>query len=252
MVSLKSEREIAIMRESAEILKEVFVTLKDFIKAGITTKDIDLRAEKIIRSRSAEPAFLGYYGFPATVCTSVNEQVVHGIPSYNKVLKEGDILSLDMGVRYKGYYSDAARTWPIGRIPTETQNLIEVTRQSLFEGVKAFTAKSRIGDLSNSIQKYIESSGYSVVRDFVGHGIGRALHEDPQVPNYGEKGKGMLIEEGLVIAIEPMVNVGTHKVRILEDGWTVVTVDGSLSAHHEETIALTKNGPEVLTRFEKN
>lgn len=249
MVSLKSEREIALMKEGAKILKEVFINLRDFVKPGIRTRDIDVKAEKLIRSLGAEPAFLGYYGFPATVCTSVNEQVVHGIPS-DRIIKEGDLLSLDIGVKHKGYYSDAARTWPIGKISKEHEKLIEVTRQSLYEGVKAISSKARLGDLSNRIQRYIEGYGYSVVRDFVGHGIGRELHEDPQVPNFGEPGRGLIINEGLVIAIEPMVNVGRPEVRILEDGWTVVTQDGSISAHHEETVAIGQNGPEVLTQFE--
>jgi len=249
MVSLKSEREIVLMREGAKILKEVFLKLRDFVKPGIRTQDIDIKAEKLIRSLGAEPAFLGYYGFPATICTSVNEQVVHGIPS-DRVIKNGDMLSLDIGVKHKGYYSDAARTWPVGQISKECTKLIEVTRQSLYEGIKGIDRGSRLGDLSHRIQQYVESHGYSVVRDFVGHGIGRALHEDPQVPNYGERGRGIVIEEGLVIAIEPMVNLGSPEVRILQDGWTVVTQDGSLSAHHEETVAICKNGPEVLTQFE--
>ncbi|MBI4398534.1 MAG: type I methionyl aminopeptidase [Candidatus Omnitrophica bacterium] len=250
MVSLKSEREIALMRESAKVLKEVFIRLKDFVKAGLSTKEIDLKAEKIIRSLKGQPAFLGYYDFPASVCTSINEQVVHGIPSSKRILKEGDILSLDIGVRYKDYCSDAARTWPIGQVSKEVLQLIDVTRASFFEGMKALQLKSRIGDVSSAIQKYVENRGYTVVRDFVGHGIGRSLHEDPQVPNYGEPGRGLVIQEGLVVAIEPMVNRGKHRVKILEDGWTVVTLDGSISAHHEETVAVTKNGPEILTQFE--
>ncbi|MBI4970356.1 MAG: type I methionyl aminopeptidase [Candidatus Omnitrophica bacterium] len=251
MVALKSDREIKIMREAADILKDVFIRLKDFVKPGIRTIDIDSKAEKIIRSLKVEPAFLGYYGFPACVCTSVNEQVVHGIPS-DRVLKDGDIISLDIGVKHKGYFSDAARTWPVGKISHESEQLIEVTKQSLFEGLTAATQGSRIGDLSNKIQKYVESFGYGVVRDFVGHGIGVALHEDPQVPNFGQPGRGILLEQGLVIAIEPMVNMGRPEVKILDDGWTVVTKDGSLSAHHEETVVISKDGPEVLTNFEKD
>lgn len=239
------------MREAAEILKEVFVKLRDSVKPGVRTRDIDAKAEKLIRSLGAEPAFLGYYGFPASVCTSLNEQVVHGIPS-DRVIKDGDILSLDIGVKYKGYYSDAARSWPVGKISKDCERLIEVTKQSLFEGVKAIRTKVRLGDISNRIQKYVENNGFSVVRDFVGHGIGTALHEEPQVPNFGEAGRGPLIHEGLVIAIEPMVNMGGPEVKILEDGWTVVTRDGSLSAHHEETVAILKSGPEVLTRFEND
>lgn len=237
------------MREAAEILKEIFVRVRDLAKPGIRTIDIDVKVEKLIRSLKAEPAFLGYYGFPCCVCTSVNEQVVHGIPS-DRVLKDGDLLSLDMGVKYKGYFSDAARTWPVGKITKESEKLIRVTRESLYEGVKAIKLQGHIGDISNRIQKHIESNGYSVVRDYVGHGIGTALHEDPQVPNYGQPGKGMEVEAGLVIAIEPMVNIGKPDVKVLEDGWTVVTKDGSLSAHHEETIVITKNGAEVITKFE--
>lgn len=239
------------MREGAEILKEVFLGLHDLVKPGIRTSDIDERAERMIRSLEAEPAFLGYRGYPRTICTSVNQEVVHGIPS-TKVLKEGDILSVDIGVKYKGYYTDAARTWPVGKISKELESLIQVTRQSLYEGLQVLKPKARLGDLSSRIQKFVEMSGYSVVRDFVGHGIGRELHEDPQVPNFGEPGRGMMIEEGLVIAIEPMVNIGKPEVKILSDGWTVVTLDGSISAHHEETVAILENGPEVLTKFESD
>lgn len=249
MVSLKSQREIQIMREAADKLKEVFIRLRDFVKPGVRTREIDERAEKIMRSLGTESAFLGYRGYPASVCTSVNEQVVHGIPS-DRILKEGDILSLDIGVKHKGYYSDAARTWPIGKISEEVWQLIQVTRQSLYEGLVVAKPKARLGDVSNRIQKFVESYGYGVVREFVGHGIGRELHEDPQVPNFGIAGRGIVIEEGLVLAIEPMVNMGGADVRILDDGWTVITQDGSLSAHHEETVVMTQNGPEVLTQFE--
>ena len=250
MVLLKSEREIGLMRDSAKILKEVFLGLKDQLKPGIRTKDIDLKAERLIRSLGAESAFLGYRGFPASVCISVNDEVVHGIPR-DRIIKDGDIVSLDMGVKYKGYCSDAARTWPVGKVSDGLKRLIQVTRDALYQGIGAVKLGGKIGDVSHSVQQYVEKHGYGVVRDFVGHGIGRNLHEDPQVPNYGSPGRGIKIEEGLVIAIEPMVNMGKPGVRILEDGWTVVTEDGSVSAHFEETVAMTKNGLEVLTRFEK-
>ncbi len=251
MISLKSEREIEIMRQSANILKKVFIELLGFVKEGMTTLDVDAKAEKTIRSLGGEPAFKGYRDFPGTICASVNDEVVHGIPS-KRVLQEGDIFSLDMGVKYQGYYSDSARTLPIGQISAEAKKLIEVTRDSVFEGVQAIKKGNRLGDVSSRIQKHIEKHKYGVVREFVGHGIGKELHEDPQVPNYGESGTGIELKEGLVIAVEPMVNLGSAAVCILDDGWTVVTEDGRLSAHHEEMIAITTNGPEVLTSFERD
>jgi len=249
MITLKSEREIQRMKESANILKKTFLELKNFVRSGLTTREVDKKAEETIRKLGGEPAFLGYRGFTGTICASVNEEVVHGIPS-ERVLNEGDIFSLDMGVKYKGYYSDAARTWPIGKISEDAEKLIQVTRDSVYAGIQAITKNAKLGDLCYAIQQHIEPHNYGIVRDFVGHGIGTELHEDPQVPNYGRAGTGIVLEEGLVIAIEPMVNLGSEDVLILDDGWTVVTEDGKLSSHHEETVAITKNGPEVLTSFE--
>jgi len=246
MISLKSKREIEIIRSAAEILKKVFLKVAAEIRPGVSTDELDQLAEQIIRKAGGEPAFKGYRGYPATICVSINEVVVHGIPSGRKI-QDGDIVSVDMGVVHKGFYSDAARTWPVGKVDEERLELIRVTRESFEAGVKQFKAGNRLGDISAAIQARAESSGFTVVRDFVGHGIGRALHEDPQVPNFGEPGRGVLLQEGLVLAIEPMVNAGTHEVDVQNDRWTVITRDGECSAHYENTIALTKHGAEILT-----
>jgi len=234
------------MRESARRLKVVLEELRRFIKTGMTTLEIDQKAERLIISQNAKPAFKGYRGYPASICTSVNEEVVHGIPSKKK-LKEGDLLSLDIGLIYEGYVSDAARSWGIGYLKEEAVELVEVTRKSLYVGIAQMKAGNRIGDLSHAIQDFVESHGFSVVRDFVGHGIGRAMHEDPQVPNFGKPGRGPKLETGLILAIEPMVVAGSWEVDILEDAWTVVTRDRQLAAHYEDTVALTEKGPENLT-----
>ncbi len=246
MISLKSKREIQIMQEAALILKQIFVGLKPEIKPGITTEELDRIAEETIRKAGGEPAFKGYRGFPKTACISVNEEVVHGIPG-SRVLKEGDIVSVDAGVKWKGYYADAARTWQVGRVPESTRHLIDTARDALKAGLAAYRPGCRIGDLSASIQQLIESRGYQVVRDYVGHGIGRSIHEDPAVPNYGHAGHGPKIEAGLVIAIEPMVTEGDYAVETLPDGWTVITQDRKLSSHYEDTIAFTENGILNLT-----
>lgn len=246
MITLKSPREIGLMRESADILKRVFEGVRLAVKPGISTLELDRIAEELIRRYGAEPAFKGYRGFPASICTSLNEMVVHGIPSQRR-LKEGDIISIDMGVIYKKYFSDAARTWPVGKVSEEHSELIHVAKGSFEAGIEKFRAGNRLGDISHAIQEYAESRGYSVVRDFVGHGIGLAMHEDPQVPNYGDPGRGILLEEGLVLAIEPMINAGEHEVKILDDVWTVVTCDGEFSSHFENTVALTRQGIEILT-----
>ena len=246
MITLKSPREIEIMRESADILKKVFVGVRKAFRSGTTTADLDRIAEKVIQKQKARSAFKGYRGYPASICVSVNETVVHGIPSGQRI-KDGDIVSIDMGVVYKGYFSDAARTWAVGKVSEERLELIRVARSSFEAGVSQFRIGNRLGDISAAIQQYVESRGFSVVRDFVGHGIGRALHEDPQVPNFGESSRGILLEEGLVLAIEPMVNAGTHEVDVKEDHWTVVTRDGECSAHYENTVALTHEGAKVLT-----
>ncbi len=247
MISLKSKREIEIMREAAKRLKIVLGELEKLIRAGMTTFELDQEAERLIEREGTKPAFKGYRGYPACVCTSVNEEVVHAIPSKNRRLKEGDILSLDIGLIHEGYYSDAARTWAIGSPSAQAKKLMEVTRRALYEGMSQMRTGLRMGDLSSAIQAYVESEGFSVVRDFVGHGIGRAMHEEPQVPNFGTPGKGLKLAAGMVLALEPMVTAGGWEVDILDDQWTVVTRDKKLAAHYEDTIALTENGPENLT-----
>jgi methionyl aminopeptidase len=246
MIIIKSEQEIAIMRESNRILAHLFDHIRNMILPGITTLELDQEAEAFIRSRGAVPAFKGYRGFPATLCTSVNNEVVHGIPN-PKVLKEGDIVSIDVGALHEGFYSDAARTFPVGAISKQAQNLIDVTRKSLEAGIAQAVPGNRISDISAAVQKVVESAGFSVVRDFVGHGVGKSLHEGPQIANFGKRGKGPVIQEGMTFAIEPMVNQGSWRVKIEGDGWTVVTADGSLSAHFEDSIAVTENGPMVLS-----
>ena len=246
MISLKSKREILIIQEAAEILKAIFKKVQPEIKPGITTDELDAMAEKIIRERGGEPAFKGYRGFPKTACISVNEEVVHGIPGKRK-LKEGDLVSFDIGARVSGYYADAARTWPVGTAAPEKIRLMDTARESMEAGLKAYKPGCRIGDLSYEIQNVIEARGFHVVRDYVGHGIGRNLHEDPQVPNYGKAGQGPKIEPGLVLAIEPMVTEGDHAVRTLEDGWTVVTKNGLWASHYEDTIAFHEQGYTNLT-----
>jgi len=246
MISLKSKREIEIMQEAAEILKQVFVDVEPAVREGVTTLDLDKISEKTIRDAGGLPAFKGYRGFPGTSCISVNEEVVHGIPG-SKKLKNGDLVSVDCGVALKGYFVDAARTWLVGPADREKQRLIDTARHSFQAGLNRYLPGSRIGDLSEAIQKCIEEQGYDIVRDFVGHGIGRSIHEEPQVPNYGKAGRGPKIEIGLCLAIEPMVTAGHHAVRVLEDGWTVITQDGSLSSHYEDTVAFTEAGVINLT-----
>ncbi len=246
-VSIKSNREIELMRESGRILSIVHTELAKMIKPGISTLDIDKRCYEIIREFGCIPSFLNYQGYPASVCVSVNDEVVHGIPNKNRILKDGDIVSLDAGVIYKGYHSDAARTVAVGEISPEWKRLMEVTKQSFFEGIKYAKPGYRIGDISGAIQDYAESFGYSLVRELVGHGVGRELHEDPQVPNFRTKRKGIRLEPGMTLAIEPMVNLGHYDVNWLDDGWTVVTADGSPSAHYENTILITDGEPELLT-----
>ena len=246
-VSIKSEREIELMRESGRILSIVHTELAKMIKPGISTLDIDKRCYEIIREFGCIPSFLNYQGYPASVCVSVNDEVVHGIPNKNHILKDGDIVSLDADVIYKGYHSDAARTVAVGEISPELKRLMDVTKQSFFEGIKYAKPGYRIGDISGAIQDYAESFGYSLVRELVGHGVGRELHEDPQVPNFRTKRKGIRLEPGMTLAIEPMVNMGHYDVNWLDDGWTVVTADGSPSAHYENTILITDGEPELLT-----
>jgi len=236
------------MRAAGRILAEVKARLKALVRPGASTKDIDDDIESFIVGKGAVPAFKGYRGYPATVCASINNEVVHGIPSAKRKLKDGDIIGLDLGCIVEGYYGDCAITLPVGPVPARVQELLDVTRESLDKAIVQCRAGNRIGDISYAVQSHCESHGFGVVRAFVGHGIGRALHEEPQVPNFGEAGRGPVLKAGMVLAIEPMVTMGSWEVRVLEDGWTAVTVDGSLSAHFEDTIAITDSGPEVLTR----
>jgi methionyl aminopeptidase len=233
---------------AGKILAEVKALLVRLVKPGISTKDIDGEVEAFIVSRGAASAFKGYRGYPATVCTSINEEVVHGIPSPKRKLKDGDIIGLDLGCIVEGYYGDCAVTLPVGSVPARVQELIDVTRESLDKAIVQCRVGNRIGDISHAVQMHCESHGFGVVRAFVGHGIGRALHEEPQVPNFGDAGRGPALKAGMVLAIEPMVTMGSWEVQVLEDGWTAVTVDRSLAAHFEDTIAITEEGPDVLTR----
>lgn len=235
------------MRESCRILAEVHAQLGEAIKPGISTWDINALGDKLIRSYGCVPNFLNYNGYPASICVSVNDEVVHGIPSRERVLKEGDIVSLDAGLIYKGYHSDAARTHPVGRISSKAERLIAVTRQSFFEGMKYALAGNHLYDISNAIDAFCTRYGYGVVRDLVGHGIGTHLHEEPQIPNFRQWRKGIRLRPGMTLAIEPMINMGGYRVRWLEDEWTVVTQDGSLSAHYENTVLITEGKPEILT-----
>lgn len=246
-VTIKSPREIELMREAGRILAQVHDELGKIVRPGISTYEIDKEGERIIRDFGCIPSFLNYNGYPASICVSVNEEVVHGIPSRKRVLKDGDIVSLDAGVIYKGYHSDAARTHAVGNISPVAAKLIEVTKQSFFEGIKYAKAGNYLHDISNAIGRYAESFGYGVVRDLVGHGIGTHLHEDPQIPNYRQKSRGIRLAEGMTLAVEPMINAGTYKVCWLDDDWTVVTKDGSLSAHYENTILITEDGCEILS-----
>jgi len=246
MIIIKSSREVEQLKRSNAIVAEVFEKLKGMISPGVTTKKLDEVAEEYILSKGARPAFKGYKGFPATLCISINEEVVHGIPSQRR-LKEGDIVSLDVGVNFVGYFGDAALTLPVGEIDPEAKRLIDVTEKALAFGIEKAKIGNRLFDISYAIQRWVESHGFSVVRDFVGHGIGRDLHEEPQVPNFGAPHQGPRLEKGMVFALEPMVNEGTHEVKVLSDGWTVVTADGKCSAHFEHTIAITDDGAEILS-----
>ena len=247
MIELKSAREIALMRAGGHILADVVDRLREAVKPGLSTLEIDEDVEAFIRSRGALPAFKGYRGFPATVCISINEEVVHGIPSAHRRIKEGDIVGLDLGCIVEGYYADCAFTLAIGDVPPKVQELLDVTRESLDVAIAECRAGRRLSDVSHAVQAHVERHGFSVVRAFVGHGIGRALHEDPQIPNFGDPGRGPQLRPGMVLAIEPMVTMGSWEVKVLDDGWTAVTRDGSLAAHFEHTIAVTDDGPEVLT-----
>lgn len=251
-VTIKSEAEIELMRESGRLLSIMHEELYKALKPGMSTKEVDRLGETIIRDFGCIPNFKNYNGYPAAICVSVNNEVVHGIPAKRRILKEGDIVSLDAGLVYKGYHSDAARTWGIGEISKSAQRLIDVTQQSFFEGMKFVKEGNHLHDISAAIQNYVENHGYSVVRDLVGHGIGTHLHEDPQIPNYKRRGRGLKLMAGMTLAIEPMVNEGGYEVEWQSDGWTVVTADGSLSAHYENTVLVTADGYELLTLPEGN
>ena len=247
MIPLKSQKDLQLIRQSGQILSQVMRQLEKFVREGVLTREIDELAEKLIREQNALPAFKGYKGFPATVCTSINEEIVHGIPSERR-LKNGDILGLDVGVKYNGYFSDAAVTLPVGVVPAKVKKLIEVARKALAEGIKEAKPGNHLLDISAAIQRQVEKNGFSVVRQFVGHGIGTSLHEDPEIPNFGQPHHGLLLEKGMVLAIEPMVNMGGWEAEISANGWTAVTKDGLPSAHFEHTVAITEKGPEILTR----
>src|SRR5690554_1925825 len=246
MIILKSPYEIKIMKKAGKIVAEVHEKLKEAIQPGITTEELDRIAEEYIKKSGAKAAFKGYNGFPASICTSINEEVVHGIPG-SRILLEGDIISIDIGAIVDGYYGDAAKTHSVGEINQEQQKLIQVTKQSFYEGIKFAKEGYRLSDISNAIQNYVESNGFSVVRDYVGHGIGQNMHEDPQVLHYGTPGRGQRLVEGMVMTIEPMINMGGYQMKLDDNGWTARTVDGSLSAQYEHTIAITKDGPIILT-----
>ena len=247
MIIYKSEEEIKLLRVAGKIVALTHEYLKPYIKPGISTKELDTLAEKFILSQGATCSFKGYQGFPGAICASVNDVLVHGIPSEDIILQEGDIISIDVGAKYKGFHGDCAATYACGEISAEAQRLIDVTKQSFFEGIRFATQGHRVSDISHAIQTYVESNGFSVVRSFVGHGVGAQLHEEPEVPNFGAPGRGPRLLPGMTLAIEPMVNAGSYDLRVLKDGWTTVTADGKLSAHYENTVLITDGEPEILT-----
>jgi len=248
MITIKSKREIAYMRDAGRIVAGTFKELLKLIRPGATTAELACVAEEFIISQGAKPAFKGLYGFPACICVSINEEVVHGIPGLRK-LKDGDIISIDIGTEINGYYGDGAQSFPVGNVNEKALRLLKITEESLYEGIKKAHEGNRLSDISNAIQTYVEKNGYSVVRDYVGHGIGKSMHEEPQVPNYGQPNRGPRLSAGMTLAIEPMVNIGTHEVYTLTDNWTVITKDAELSAHFEHTVAITDGEPEILTRL---
>jgi methionyl aminopeptidase len=250
VIVCRSTAELQRMREAGRLVGEVLTELAALVAPGVTTADLDEVAEKRIRRAGATPAFKGYHGYPATICASVNEEVIHGIPSGRRVLSEGDVISIDVGASLDGYYGDSAITLAVGQVSKEAATLLRVTEESLYKAIERVKVGGRVSDLGHAVQQHVEAYGFSVVREFVGHGIGQRMHEDPQVPNYGEAGRGPRLTEGMVLAIEPMVNVGTPAVKVLADGWTAVTRDSSLSAHFEHTVAVTADGPWILTARE--
>lgn len=247
MIIIKSKSEIELIREAGKIVAETHQLVKEAVKEGISTLELDQIAEKNIRKYNAVPSFKGYGGFSGSICASPNKVVVHGIPSKDIILKDKDIISIDIGAFYKGYHADCAKTHPVGNIEKKDQLLIDVTRQSFYEGIKNAVVGKRLSDISHAIEEYVEGHGFSIVRDFVGHGVGKDLHEDPQIPNFGPADRGPRLQEGMVLAIEPMVNEGTYKIKVLADGWTTVTLDSKNSAHYEHTIAITSGEPALLT-----
>ncbi len=247
MIIIKSEHEIDLMRTSCKVTGEILRKLESFIKPGMSTYELDKIVEDFFLSHNMKPGFKGYSGFPATCCISINDEIVHGIPKKDRILQEGDIVSVDTGCIYKGYYSDAARTYGVGKISKDVEKLIKVTKDSFFEGMKFCKLGYRISDISHAIQEKAESEGFSVIRDFVGHGIGRNMHEEPQIPNYGKAGRGPRLEKGMAFAVEPMICQGDYETDVLMDNWTVVTADGKLSSHYENTLVITDGEPEILT-----
>jgi len=249
MIIRKSKTEIERMKAAGQIVAHVLKRLSAMVEPGITTRDLDSEAEQMIRDAGAYPTFKGYHGYPASICASINDEVVHGIPSKRK-LREGDIIGIDCGATYQGYVGDSAITVPVGNVSDNVKRLMETTRQSLYKAIEKCQVGNRLGDVCNAVQSFVEPLGYSVVRNYCGHGIGRAMHEEPQVPNYGRPGTGPILREGWVLAIEPMINLGRHDVKVLSDGWTVITMDGQPSAHFEHTVAITQDGPHILTLLE--
>ena len=248
MIKLKNNIELDLMREAGKITGGALEVAQGLVRPGVVLSHIDVEIRHFIERHKAKPSFLGYNGFPASACISVNDEVIHGIPSERR-LEEGDIVKVDVGALYKGYHGDAARTFFCGKVSDEARRLERITRESFFEGVKFVTSSNRLGDVSHSIQEYVEKNGFSVVREYVGHGIGKSLHEDPEIPNFGMAGRGPRLYEGMTLAIEPMVNAGGEAIDVADNDWTVFTIDGSLSAHYENTVAITENGPEILTKI---
>jgi methionyl aminopeptidase len=248
MIIIKSNKEVELIKEGGKLLASIMDELEEMIVPGIKTIDIDKKAVELTEKCGAKPSFRGYREYPASVCTSVNDKVVHGLPCL-EVLKEGDIIGIDFGLLYKRHFTDMARTIGVGTISKKAEKLIEVTKNSLDRGIDQVKPNNKIGDISNAIQNYVESNGFSIVRELVGHGVGKEVHEDPQIPNFGKKGKGPILKPGMVLALEPMVNIGSYEIRLLDDGWSFATKDGSLSAHFEHTIAVTEEGYEVLTKI---
>jgi len=250
MIIVKNSEQLALMRKAGRITAEALLVARDMIRPGISTKEIDTKIRHFIERCGAVPSFLGYGGFPGSACISVNEQVIHGIPSDRVILREGDIVKIDVGARYRGYNGDSARTYPVGKVSDEALRLISVTERSFYEAMKFARAGNRVGDIGSAVEGFVISNGFSVVRDYVGHGVGAELHEEPEIPNFGRAGRGARLYSGMTLAIEPMVNVGTPNVKVKSDGWTVVTLDGKLSAHYENSIAVTESDPILLTDVE--